>query len=124
MISCNTHQKWDGKSCKAYIDYYTKIFNRHGIKIANRCGDIFDDLALMVYSPLLVSLNSSSYAFIAGVVKDPNSYISCNMGTEVNNKYVLQSTADWIIDTREPLLHRDVQDYTNTNNVITKLEND
>jgi hypothetical protein len=124
LLSCNLHRSLDFDSCAKYIEYYSNIFARSGIKVNQQCESIYEDFFTMVYSPLLVSLNSSSFSFMAGVAKDPEDYISCNMGIEINGVYYLQSDGDWILDPNPPLLHKDVRDYHDTISVINGLEHD
>jgi len=121
LISCNQHRSMDQNSCAVYIDFYTKILADAGIELEKQCNSIYQDFAMMVHSPLLVSMSASSFSFMAGVAKNPQDYISCNMGLEKDGKYIRQTAADWILDTQEPLLHKDVADYNNTADVITKL---
>jgi len=123
MLSCNQHRSMDQNSCATYINYYSNIFAASGIKMTAQCNSIFEDFALMVHSPMLVTLNASSFSFMAGIVKEPQNYISCNLGMELNNKYILQTAADWILDPAEPLLHKDVIDYNDTVDVIQRLSN-
>lgn len=122
LLCCNQHFSQDRDSCSKYIRFYSKIFNNAGINVTAQCNSILHDFAMMVYTPLLVSLNTSSLSFIAGVAKDPQDYISCNMGLEKpNGEYILQTQADWILSYDKPLLHRNVVDYNNTRDVIKKL---
>jgi len=121
LLSCNEHLTLDQKSCAQYVDFYIDLFNSYGIEIEKQCNTIFKDFAMMVYSPLLVSLNSSSFAFMAGISKNPRDYVSCNMGMEYHGVYVLQTEADWLLDPREPLLHKNVEDYHQVEEVIKEL---
>lgn len=121
MLSCNSHRSLDQNSCQKYSEYYAQIFSDAGIEVQTQCNSILFDFALMVHSPVLVALNASSFSFMAGVAKDPNNFISCNMGKEIKGKYYLQTNADWVLDPAEPLLHSQVKDYNNTKDVIAKL---
>ena len=121
ILSCNNHRTLDQSSCAKYIEFYSELFSKFDIKVETQCNSILKDFALMVYSPLLVSLNASSYSFMAGIAKNPQDYISCNMGLENQGKYVLQENVDWVLDNRAPLLHKDVKDYNNTDEVIALL---
>ncbi len=123
LLSCNSHLSLDYDSCASYIRYYSDIFATSGIRVNQQCSSIYDDFFTMVYSPLLISLNSSSFSFMAGVAKDPDDYISCNMGIEVDGVYYVQTGADWILDPNQPLLHSDVRDYHDTLDVISRLDN-
>lgn len=121
LLNCNKHLKNDYDSCAKYINYYKSIFTQAGLSVQTQCTSILNDFATMVHSPLLVSLNQGSFSFMAGVAKDPNTYISCNMGMELDGKYILQTEADWILDPRAPLLHANVVDYNQADTVITQL---
>lgn len=122
LLNCNQHHSQDRNSCAKYAGYYSKIFNDYGITVNEQCNSLINDFALMVYTPLLISLNSSSLSFIAGIAKDPRDYISCNMGVEqASGNYVLQSKADWILSVEAPLLHVQVPDYNDAEDVINKL---
>lgn len=123
ILCCNQHYRMDKNSCGKYAEFYGQVFKDAGIDYSVECNSILKDFALMYYSPLLISLNQSSYSFMAGVAKDPKSWISCNMGIEREYGYVLQRDVDWILDQMEPLLHRDVTDYNDTKDVISKLRN-
>lgn len=122
LLSCNSHHGLDSDSCAKYIDFYTGLLEQSGIAVTRQCKSIYYDFATMVNSPLLVSLNSSSYSFMAGIAKDPANYISCNMGIEVEGVYYLQTEADWVLDVNPPLLHKDVSSYHDVTDVIRKLE--
>lgn len=121
FLSCNTHHKLDNNSCARYADYYIKLFNQHGIQTNVACDSVLYDFSLMYNSPLLVSLNTSSFSFMAGIAKNPSDYISCNMGIEIKGKYHKQKIADWTLDNSEPLLHQNVLDYSKTEDVIKQL---
>lgn len=122
LLSCNSHRSLDYDSCASYIQYYSDLFVESGLKVNQQCESIYEDFFTMVYSPLLVSLNASSFSFMAGVAKDPENYISCNMGIEIDGIYYVQNEADWILDPNPPLLHKDVRDYHDTIDVISRLE--
>lgn len=121
ILMCNKHYSLDKNSCDKYAHFYGQVFADAGIDYSIECNSIVKDFALMFYSPLLVSLNQSSYSFMAGVAKNPKDYITCNMGIESDGKYYFQRNADWILDDREPLLHKEVADYNDTEAVINKL---
>lgn len=114
LLSCNQHNSLNQTSCKKYVDFYSNIFRTEGLKVTAQCNSVYTDFSLMLHSPLLISLNSSSFSFMAGIAKDPQNYISCNMGIEANGQYLLQNEADWILDPRAPLLHMSVTDYDDT----------
>lgn len=121
FLNCTSHRRVDKTACEKYAMFYINIFQNAGISVKTQCNTILQDFALMVSSPLVVSLNASSFSFMAGIAKDPSNYISCNMGIEFDGKYFLQTEADWIINNAVPLLHKDVTSYNNTDDVITKL---
>jgi hypothetical protein len=121
VLSCNAHLRQDKNSCAKYVNFYADIFKSSGIEVEFQCNSIVQDFSMMIYSPLLVSLNASSFSFMAGISKKPQDYISCNMGIESNNGYLRQTDADWILDHEEPLLHENVDDYNNVDDVLRKL---
>lgn len=121
ILSCNKHFSLDQNSCNKYTEFYANVFRRSGLNVMIQCNSVYEDFVLMLHAPLLVSLNASSYSFMAGIAKDPKNYISCNMGIEIKGKYMLQNAADWILDYREPLLHVDVHDYNDAEKIIEKL---
>ncbi len=122
MLVCNEYLTWDYKnSCQKYADFYQQQFAQHGISVQQQCDDVYSDFARMYYAPLLISLNGSSYSFMAGVAKDPKHYISANMGIEIKGKYKLQTEADWILDARAPMLHSQVDSYYDADTVIGQL---
>lgn len=123
VLSCDQHKRrHKNLACQQYMQYYVGILYEQGISVDYQCESVLHDFASMFYSPLLVSLNPSSFSFMAGVAKDPNEYISCNMGVEHAGKYYLQTQADWLIDSREPLLHVQVDDYNDVDAVIPQLD--
>ncbi len=113
LLTCNKHRRVKNNLCKDIISFYIDIFNKSGIKVRQQCNDVYTDFALMLYSPLLVSLNESSFSFMAGIAKDPNDYISCNMGIETEGNYLPQTEFDWHMTSNPPLLHSEVKDYYN-----------
>lgn len=122
ILNCNDHGSLDQNSCAKYVNFYTQIFNESGISVSEQCNSVIQDFAMMVYTPLLVTLNASSLSFMAGISKDPQDYISCNMGLEkTDGEYVLQTQADWILSNDKPILHKDVADYNDTEDVIKRL---
>jgi hypothetical protein len=120
-LNCNKHLS-DTNTCNEINDFYIGIFEKNGIHVMKQCNSILDDFYLMIYCPLLVSLNSSSFSFMAGISKDPEDYISCNMGLEEMGEYKLQKDADWLMIKSEPLLHKDVNDYYNIEELMLKLQ--
>ncbi|HSX20836.1 MAG TPA: hypothetical protein VLG38_06935 [Gammaproteobacteria bacterium] len=124
FLTCHKHRRMKGKNrCADFAAFYEKIFTTAGIKVVKQCHSVYKDFAIMVNAPLLVSLNASSFAFMAGIAKDPHNYISCNLGREHGGEYLLQNSADWIMDTRAPLLHKDAGGYKDSRVVIAKLQN-
>lgn len=121
MLSCNKHRKVKNNPCAKYLKFYTALFVEAGVKVKTQCHDVYTDFAMMVYSPLLISLNESSYSFMAGISKDPNDYISCNLGREYAGRYLLQDQADWHMSTEKPVLHTEVQNYKEADAVLAKL---
>jgi len=122
FLNCHRHNNLDVHgSCAKYVNFYLNLFRASGIEVETQCNTIFKDFALMVYSPLLVSLSPSSFAFMAGISKDPQDYMSCNMGIEINGQYFEQTSADWILAPAAPLLHKDIEDYHNAEEVVDKL---
>ena len=124
MLNCQGHQlkgKSSQKSCIKYADFYVEQLKNNGLEVELQCNEMFKDFAMMIYSPLLVSLNSSSFSFIAGISKNPNDYVSCNMGAERDGVYYFQTNADWAIDHNQPVLHKDVARYGKVADVIDML---
>lgn len=121
FLSCNTHNIIDNNNCTRYTNFYIDLFKAYGLEIDKKCNSVLHDFSLMYNSPLLISLNASSFSFMAGISKNPSNYISCNMGIEINGTYHLQNEADWILDSNYPLLHTEVEDYSKTHEVIDKL---
>ncbi len=122
ILSCNRHRRVKNNQCAAYLQFYRDMFTAAGIQVSTQCHDIYTDFAMMVYSPLLISLNESSFAFMAGIAKDPNDYISCNLGREHNGKYLAHDQADWQMAKSTPLLHNEVVSYKNTTQVLKQLQ--
>ncbi len=122
LLSCNKHQSKLINNCGAFADFYTQVFSEHGIKVTRKCGKVLQDFATMYYAPILISLNSSSYSFMAGIAKDPHNYITSNMGVESGGIYKKQVQADWLFASEQPLMHCEVNDYSNTTEVTTKLK--
>lgn len=123
ILSCNRHRRVKNNTCGLYLKYYTQLFTDSEVKVKTECHDVFTDFTLMVNAPVLVSLNPSSFGFMAGIAKEPSKYISCNLGTEFNNSYLLQDQADWLMAPYQPLLHSEVIDYKDAKKVISQLTN-
>lgn len=124
LLNCaKNHYARDQDSCNQYAEYYAAIFATEGVQISQQCLSELGDFSTMYHSPLLVSLNPSSFSFMAGIAKDPTTYISCNMGQETPSGYTLMTDnqADWRISTDAPLLHKEVESYTNPIAVIQQL---
>lgn len=121
MLCCTSHGGLYGDNCSKYVDFYKQLFVKENIDVHVRCNSVMEDFALMVNSPLLVSLNASSFSFMAGISKDPKNWISANMGTEVEGTYHLQTNVDWILDPNPPLLHTQVDTYSDTQRVFAQL---
>lgn len=126
LLNCSkNHYSLDKDSCSKYVDFYKEIFTAAGVEIIVQCGSQLQDFSAMYNSPLLVSLNQSTFSFMAGIAKDPSDYISCNIGYEGSDGYMLMSReqADWVLDQQVPLLHAQVADYNDPNSVIQQLLN-
>ena len=52
---------------------------------------------------------------MAGISKDPINYMSNNMGEEINNEFIKQTEGDWIYSSYEPILHKDIKNYYDIN---------
>jgi len=76
LLNCNKHYSNNDDPCRKYAEFYTSIFENKGIDIEQHCGSVLEDFALMVYSPLLVGMGTSSFSFMAGISKKPNSSLS------------------------------------------------
>ncbi len=121
LLSCNSHNSIDEESCGSYADFYQQLFTNYGLQVQRQCNSVLQDFAIMLHSPLLVSLNASGYSFMAGIAKNPNDYVACNMGVEIDGKYYPQTQADWLLDIQQPLLHAQVRDYSDVNSVMKQL---
>lgn len=123
ILNCDKHKRHHADyACQQYLQYYVGILVNQGISVDYQCDSVLQDFASMFYSPLLVSLNPSSFSFMAGIAKDPNNYIACNMGVEYEGEYFFQTKTDWVTDTNEPLLHAHVEDYNDVEKVIPLLD--
>ncbi len=115
-LNCKSHthvMKINNTLCDSINNIYIEEFKKSGIEVILQCDTILKDFYTMVYSPLLISLNSSSFSFMAGISKNPENYISCNMGREINGEYELQKQdeADWYLNMEEPVLHKNIKNY-------------
>lgn len=122
MLNCDKHWSEADDHCSSYAKFYSKIFAQQGLRVHSHCGTIVQDFALMYSAPLLVSLNNSSYSFMAGVAKDPNNYIACNIGMELDGRYIPQTEGDWLFASGPPLLHASVEDYRDVDAVLELLQ--
>lgn len=113
LLNCTKHLSKDGndKYCKDFLDHYVDILKEHGISVRFQCKDILEDFATMYYSPLLVSLNGSSFSLAAGMAKDPTKFISSNNGIENGGKYEYSKRLSWNYYKGRPILHSEVADY-------------
>lgn len=121
LLFCNKHRRFKNNRCGDFVKFYEQIFNKAGIRVERQCHDVYQDFALMFYTPLLISLNQSNYSFMAGIAKDPNNYITSNLGREFDGKYLPHDRADWIMDSRMPLLHKEIANYQDVKEVLSKL---
>lgn len=123
VLNCDKHKKKDASyACQQYLQYYVGILVDKGISVDYQCDSILQDFASMFYSPLLVSINPSSFSFMAGIAKDPNDYVACNMGVEYDGNYFFQTKTDWAIDANAPVLHAHVNDYNDVAEVFPLLD--
>lgn len=123
LLSCNSHLSNNKKKqqCTMFKDFYIDIFKNQGIMIETQCNALYEDMSLMFHSPLLISLNVSSFSFIIGISKDPSTYCSALMGRERDRKYESNpELQDWIVNPTIPLLHCEVKDYYDKN-ILTLL---
>jgi len=116
FLHCNKHlaNTGDKKHCERFFEHYINIYKKNNITVSFQCKSILEDFASMVYSPLLVSLNESSFAFVAGMTKDPANFVSGNNIRETqesSNGYLETKDVDWIYYLKPPILHKDVKDY-------------
>jgi hypothetical protein len=114
FLTCDNHRsvKNNKKTCNNLSNSYINMFKNQNIDVKIQCESILYDFATMIYSPLLISLNASSFSLMAGISKNPNDYITTNMGVEVDGKYKLQKEGDWTIYPKEPYLHKNIKDYS------------
>ena len=93
------------------------------LKVQKQCHTIVKDLALMIQTPLLVALNSSSYSFIAGIAKDPQDFVSCNFRTEHDGKFLTHTPKQIGSKIRGRLCcTAEVDDYYNVTEILKKLD--
>lgn len=113
ILNCTKHLSEDGndKYCKDFLDHYVGILTEHGISVRFQCKDLLEDFATMYYSPLLVSLNGSSFSLAAGMAKDPTKFITSNNGVEIDGKYVYSKGLSWKYYGGPPILHSEVANY-------------
>jgi len=147
FLTCNKHLSSSNEKqlCSKFKDIYIELFKNEGITLILSCNDVRTDLATMFYSPLLISLNNSSFAFAIGISKPPDQFITSNLGEESfnleqrnhenlregkhavhfgqRNRYLLndQNIFDWRYFHEPPLLHRDVKDYHDLYEVRNKI---
>lgn len=121
ILSCNNHRTLDQSSCAKYIEFYSELFSKFDIKVETQCNSILKDFALMVYSPLLVSLMQVVIHLWLALPKTRKIIFPAIWVYWKPGKYVLQENVDWVLDNRAPLLHKDVKDYNNTDEVIALL---
>jgi hypothetical protein len=127
FLSCSGHRtihecdKPNKIICNKLSYFYMDLFEDYGIKCIPHCGPIIDDFFMMIYSPLLISLNSSSFSFIAGISKHPNDYISCDMGTEKRGIYYKDKKVDWLMDKNTPILNKNVVNYYDLDEIVNKI---
>jgi hypothetical protein len=143
FLTCNKHLSSSNEKqlCSKFKDIYIELFKNEGITLLPTCNDIRTDLAVMFYSPLLISLNGSSFSFSIGISKPPDQFITSNMGEEVCDKrrgdfceqpnrepytalpYALndQNVFDWKYFHEPPLLHSEIKDYYDLDEVRNKI---
>lgn len=148
FLTCNKHLSSSNEKqlCSKFKDIYIELFKNEGITLIPTCNDIRTDLAVMFYSPLLISLNNSSFSFSIGISKPPDQFITSNFGEEdcdgrgdsclnrINGKaspfakhdrrsYILndQTMFDWKYFHEPPLLHSEIKDYHDLNEVRNKI---
>ena len=115
FLNCFSHINKNNTICQKILNIYVNEFEKNGINVKFECGTIIEDFNKMVKCPFLISLNSSSFAFMAGISKDPINYMSNNMGEEINNEFIKQTEGDWIYSSYEPILHKDIKNYYDIN---------
>ena len=89
FLTCNKHLSSSNQKqlCSKIKDIYIELFKNEGIALIPTCNDVRTDLETMFYSPLLISLNNSSFAFAIGISKPPDQFITSNLGEELCEKY-------------------------------------
>ncbi len=121
FLNCPSHRStvYNRKMCHMFSQLYTNLFKNYGITLISRCNSIMEDFYTMIYCPLLISLNESSYSFMAGISKKPDQYISYGNGIEVNNIYSKHKKreADWVLYDHDPVLHKNIKNYYDFNEV-------
>ena len=90
FLNCSSHNTNNYDTCSDISDIYIELFENEGIEVIPSCGSIIGDFTKMVYCPFLVSLNSSSFSFMAGISKNPNNFMTNNIGYEkTQNGYTI-----------------------------------
>ena len=143
FLTCNKHLSSSNEKqlCSKIKDIYIELFKNEGISLIPTCNYVRTDLAVMFYSPLLISLNNSSFSFSIGISKPADQFITSNMGEESCNAKTFCSTRsvdatqsskmkyhlndknifDWTYFHEQPLLHIELKDYYNIDEIKNKI---
>lgn len=121
LLSCHQHlsNEINKNTCDIYNNDLKQFLNDNGYEVEVKCQDIINDFSLMFYAPIVIS-PGSSFSFISGYcgfsdfyssghIHENNRENTCHDCSWLNNKYILY--------------HNDIEDYHNTNNVISILRN-
>lgn len=117
LMSCNTHINNNTEKCNQYTQSLKKYLEDLGYNVIMSCGTNIDDFATIFYSPASIS-NGSSFSFMSGYFGN-GIFISEGHVDEHNiNKKC--TNCNWL-KSGYTLLHKDVDNYYDTDTVIKQL---
>lgn len=123
IVSSNSHKSNSDKKVAAekYLKAFIQFLNENGYNTIIQSGTIIEDFATMVFSPALIS-SSSAFSFHAGLAND-RIFLSALMGHEYKGRFFTVDNCEWMCPDL-PVLHKDVEDYFDTEAVIKLLKED
>ena len=115
---CNSHNsvKENQDSCDKYSKSLTDYLESLDYTVITKCQSVNEDFATMFYAPGLIS-TSSSFSFFAGYFSD-NVFISSIY--DENTERQCDECGDWL-QKGYTLKHSEVEDYHDTDNVISMI---
>jgi hypothetical protein len=102
--------------CDTYSKSFIQYLESLGYEVVVKCQSVSEDFATMFYAPALIS-TCSSLSFMAGYFSD-GVFIS-SMFDERKNRHC-DNCDDWFLKGYS-LKHAEVEDYADTDNVISML---